>query len=127
MDKKDLNKLVVKHKVDISDINIEERVNYLDGIQFGKIPFTDIDKLRCNGRHLIATLWILRVMDSTVKRKSKWFYVDPYIVEEYNTPIKDWYRCIKQLCKLDIIRIKLREGHHGRNLYCFADKLPEGY
>ena len=120
---KSIEGYLVDTGIDISDIGIKEHINRKAEGTYAKIPFSRVDKLRCRGRHLIATLWILSCMDETCKRKSPWFYVDPYIVEDYNTPQKDWYRCIKQLVNMGIIQVKPRAGHHGRNLYCFIDKL----
>ena len=112
--------IATKTNVNLVIEDFSERVDLGD---YSKIPFTDIDKLKCNGRHIIAALWILRHMDAVLKRRDGWFYVDPCIVERYGTNRKDWYRCIKQLVEMGIIKIRLREGPYGRNLYCF----PENY
>jgi hypothetical protein len=114
--------LVQKIKVDLSEVDMSERVVLGS---YAAIPFADMDKLKCHGRHLLIALWILRRMDKVLKRKGDWFYVDPDVVEEYGTNRKDWYRAVKRLADMDIIRIRLRSGPFGRNLYCFSENLEE--
>ena len=118
-----VNDLLVDISIPFSDIDLTEIVDKKAEGTYAKIPFGDIDKLQCRGRHLLATLWILRCMDSTCKRRTPWFYVDPTIVEYYNTNLKDWYKNIKKLATMGIIKVRQREGRNGRNLYCFTEKL----
>lgn len=116
--------LVQKTGVNLSEIDISEKL----GIgNFARIPFSDMTKLKCHGRHILIALWILRLMDRTTKRRRKndWFYVNPDVVNEYGTNRKDWYRAVKHLERMDVIKIKLRRGPYGRNLYCFPENLEE--
>ena len=116
--------LVQKIGVDLSRIDISEKLVL---VNYARIPFSDMDKLKCHGRHILIALWILRLMDRTTRRirKSGWFYVNPDVVEDYGTDRKNWYRAVKHLSNMDIIRIRLRSGPYGRNLYCFPENLEE--
>ena len=123
MREKTSKELVKKIEVDLSKVDISEKVVLGS---YAIIPFTDMHKLRCHGRHLLIALWILRRMDRTLNRKDGWFYVNPYIVEEYGTNRKDWYRAVKHLVKMDVIKVRLRAGPYGRNLYCFPENCENG-
>ena len=109
-----------------SDIKVDELPDIAVEDYYARIPFSDVDNLLCSGRHIIVALWILRFKDAAVKRNSPWFYVDPGLVEQFGTNRKDWYRCIKKLVEMDIIKIRLREGPYGRNLYCFPENCENG-
>ena len=93
-----------------------------EGVYFAVIPFEDVDKLLCRGRHLLHTLWVLRFVEKTAKKADSWFYVEPKIVERFNGNMKDWYRCIQQLKELEIISVRYKSGYRGMSLYRFGYK-----
>ena len=87
--------------------------------EYANITFKSIEKLKCRGRHIFMTLWILSLWRGIGANNKGWFFIFPHILNRYNITAKEFYRAKQRLAELGVIEIKYKCGPGGTNLYRF--------
>ena len=71
--------------------------------EYANITFKSVEKLKCRGRHIFMTLWILSLWRGIGANNKGWFFIFPHILNRYNISVKEFYRAKQRLVELGVI------------------------